>query len=80
MHICQKRGSHLDQQLFLDKGPIAVVEETKYLGVIFDGRLSFVPHLKYVNNKGLKSLIIFKLLAILNGELTESSCSAFINL
>ena len=48
MHICQKRGLHLDPQLFLDKRPIPVVEETKFLGVIFDRRLSFVPHLKYV--------------------------------
>ena len=28
MHICQKRGLHLDPQLFLDKSPIPVVEET----------------------------------------------------
>ena len=48
MHICQKRGLHLDPQLFLDKSPIPVVEETKFLGVISDRKLSFVPHLKYV--------------------------------
>ena len=48
MHICQKRGLHLDPQLFLNKSPIPVVEETKFLGVIFDRKLSFVPHLKYV--------------------------------
>ena len=47
MHICQKRGLHLDPQLFLDKSPIPVVEETKFLGNIFDRKLSFVPHLKY---------------------------------
>ena len=29
MHICQKRGLHLDPQLFLDKSPIPVVEEIK---------------------------------------------------
>ena len=48
MHICKKRGLHLDPQLFLDKSPIPVVEETKFLGVIFDNRLFFIPHLKYV--------------------------------
>ena len=48
MHICQKRGLHLDPELFLDKNQIPVVEETKFLGVTFDRKLSFVPHLKYV--------------------------------
>ena len=43
----KKRGVHLDPQLFRDKSPISAVE-IKYLGVIFDKRLSFVPHLKYV--------------------------------
>ena len=51
MHICQKRGLHLDPQLFLDKSPIPVVEETKLLGVIFDRKLSFVPYLKYVKKE-----------------------------
>ena len=39
MHICQKRGLHLDPKLFLDKIPIPVVEETKFLGAIFDRKL-----------------------------------------
>ena len=33
MHICQKRGLHLNSQLFL------VVEETTFQGVIFDRRI-----------------------------------------
>ena len=41
MHMCQKRGLHLDPQLFLDQSPIPVVEETKCLGFILDRRLSF---------------------------------------
>ena len=58
MHTCQKIGLHLDPQLFLDQCPIPVVEETTFLGVIFDRRLSFVPHLRYVKNKALKALNI----------------------
>ena len=27
------------------------MEETKFLGVIFDRKLSFVPHLKYVKKR-----------------------------
>ena len=51
MHICQKRGLHLDPQLFLDQCLIPIVEETKSPGVIFDRRLSFVPHPKYAKRR-----------------------------
>ena len=63
MHICQKKGLHLDPQLFLDKSPIPVVEEIKFLGVIFDRKLSFVPHFKYVKKKGFKALNIFLIIS-----------------
>ena len=63
MHICQERGLHLDPELFLDKSPIPVVEETKFLGFIFDRKLSFVPHLKYVKKRGLKTLNILKVIS-----------------
>ena len=36
MHICQKRGLHLDPQLFLDQSPIPVVEEPTFMWVISD--------------------------------------------
>ena len=55
MHIRQKRYLHLDSELFMDKSPIPVVEETKFLGVIFDRKLSFVHHLQYVLKKKLES-------------------------
>ena len=55
-------GYYLDPQLFLDKSPIPVVEETKFLGVIFDRKLSFVPHLKYVKKRALKALNILKVI------------------
>ena len=63
MHICQKKGLHLDPQLFLDKSPIPVVEEIKFLGVIFYRKLSFVPHFKYVKKKGFKALNIFLIIS-----------------
>ena len=58
MHIGQKRGLQFDPQLFLDKSPIPVVEETTFLGVIFDRKLFFVPHLIYIKKKVLKALNI----------------------
>ena len=68
MIICQKRYLHLDPQLFLDKSPIPVVEEIKFLGVIFDRKLSFNPHLKYVENKVLKVLNILKVIGNTESE------------
>ena len=38
------------------------MEETKFLGVVFDKRLSFVPHLKYVKKKGPKALKILNII------------------
>ena len=32
VRICQKRDFHLDLQLFLDKSPIPIEEETRSLG------------------------------------------------
>ena len=77
MHICQKGGLHLDPHLFLEKSPISGMEETKFLDVILDRKLSFVSHLKYVKKKALKALNI---LPILNGEQIERSCSDSIDL
>ena len=76
MYICQKRGLHLDPQVFLDKSPIPVVEETKFQGVIFDRKLSFIPHLKYVKRKALKALNILKVI----GNTKWGSCSNSIDL
>ena len=63
MYICQKKGLNLDPQLFMDKSPISVVEETKFLGFIFERKLSFVPHLKYVKKRGLKALNILNVIS-----------------
>ena len=57
-----KQSLHLDPQLFLDKSPIPVEEETKILGVIFDRKLSFIPHLKYLKKKALKTLNILNVI------------------
>ena len=46
MHFCQLRKAHDDPMLTLDGQPIPAVEETKFLGVIFDKKLTFIPHIK----------------------------------
>ena len=45
MHICQKRRSPFRSTAFLDKNPILIVEETKFLGVIFERKLSSISNM-----------------------------------
>ena len=56
MHFCQLRKAHDDPVLTLDGQPIPVEEETKFLGVIFDKKLTFIPHIKKLKAKCQKSL------------------------
>ena len=46
MHFCLLRKAHNDPVLTLDGTPIPVVEESNFLGVVFDRKLSFIPHIK----------------------------------
>ena len=47
VHFCQLRKVHNDPELYLYGSPIPVVEDFKFLGVLFDRKLSFIPHIKY---------------------------------
>ena len=42
---------------------IRVVKETRFLGLIFDQKLSFIPHLKALKTKCLKALDIIKVVS-----------------
>ena len=50
VHFCSKR-LHPDPDLFLYDTRIPVVPETKFLGVLFDRKLTFKPHLKALKAK-----------------------------
>jgi len=63
MHFCQLRRHHDEPHLTLDGTPIPVVEETKFLGIIFDRRLTFIPHLKNLKAKCSKALDLLKLVS-----------------
>ena len=63
VHFCQQRKHHPDPSLTLNGAPIPVVPETKFLGLIFDSKLSFIPHLKYLKAKCLKALNLLKVVA-----------------
>ena len=63
VHFCQLRTPHLDPELRLDSDIIQVVEETKFLGLTFDHKLSFLPHILSLKSKCLKALDIIKVLS-----------------
>ena len=66
MHFCNKRNLHPDPELSLENTPIPVVTETKFLGIIFDNKLSFKPHIKYLKQKCQSSLNLLKVVSHMN--------------
>jgi len=63
IHFCRLLKPHLDPQLSLNGMPIPVVEKTKFLGLIFDRKLSFIPHLHYLKEKCLKAINLLRVVA-----------------
>ncbi len=63
MHFCNLRGLHPDPEIYLDGSRIEVVSEYKFLGVIFDKKLSFIPHINNLKKKCQKALNILKVVA-----------------
>ena len=49
IHFCKIRKFYLDPDLYLKNHRIPCVEETRFLGLIFDKKLTWVPHLKAIN-------------------------------
>ena len=46
VHFHNKRSNLPEPNLILNGKKITVVKETNFLGVLFDQKLSFIPHLK----------------------------------
>ena len=66
IHFCELRKPHPEPTLLLNGTPVPVVEETKFLGVVFDRKLSFIPHIKHVKHlkdKCTKALNLLRVLA-----------------
>ena len=63
VHFHNKRSVLPEPDLFLNGNRIKVLGETKFLGVIFDQKLSFIPHMKYLKSRCLKALDIIKVVA-----------------
>ena len=66
VHFCSKRKQHLHPDLAFCGKPIKFVTETKFLGLTFDKKLSFIPHIKALKNTCTKALDIIKVVASTN--------------
>ena len=60
MHFSNQRKHFSEPSVLLDKSPIKVVTEAKFLGVIFDRTLSCSSHINYLKTNCLKVLDILK--------------------
>ena len=63
VHFYKKKSTLPEPNLILNGKKITVVKETKFLGVLFDQKLSFIPHLKALKTKCLKALDIMRVVA-----------------
>ena len=63
MHSCQSLKLHLDLELALDWLQIEVVPEFKFFGLLFDSKLSFIPHINNLSNKCHKTLYLLRVVS-----------------
>ncbi len=66
IHFCNQRKLHLDPVLKIDHTEIPIVEHYKYLGIIFDCKLSFIPYIKYLRTKCNKTIQLLRTIAHTN--------------
>jgi len=63
MHFCRLRNAHPHPELTLNGTLIVVIEQTKFLEVIFDNKLTFIPHIRYLKEKCVKALNLLRVVA-----------------
>ncbi|GFS93574.1 putative 115 kDa protein in type-1 retrotransposable element R1DM [Trichonephila clavipes] len=63
VHFCRKRGIHPDPEIRIRDVQIPVVPDVRFLGVIFDRRLTFLPHILHLRKRCEKSLNLLKVLS-----------------
>ena len=66
------RRMHAYPKLHIYGTQIPVVKEAKFLGLIFDHKLSFIPHIKTLKAKCLKALDILSPLSFGLGRRSDS--------
>ncbi|GFX46061.1 putative RNA-directed DNA polymerase from transposon X-element [Trichonephila clavipes] len=72
VHFCRKRNLHPDPSIHIGHIQIPVVSAVRFLGVIFDCKLTFLPHVLYLRKRCERSLNILKVLSNTLWERIES--------
>ena len=62
VHFCRLRGIHPDPEIFMNRRQISVVDTSRFLGVIFDKKLIYIPHILDLRKKCDKTLNILSLI------------------
>ena len=63
VRFCQLRKVHDGPELYLYGSLIPVVDDFEFLGIVFDRRLSFIPHIRCLKAGCLKALGLLKVLS-----------------
>ena len=63
VHFTNKRNAAPQPNLCLSGKKIPVVTESKFLGVIFDNKLTFIPHIEYLKANYQKALNLLRVVA-----------------
>lgn len=66
MHFSRVRGAFRDPDLYLYGRRIPVVEQTRFLGIVFDSRLTWVPHIRDLKVACRKRLSLLRVLSHLS--------------
>ncbi|XP_073976449.1 uncharacterized protein [Rhodnius prolixus] len=62
LHFCRLRHDHAPPTLILDGTPIHYKDSVRFLGLIFDSKLSWQEHIEYTSTKARRTLDILKFL------------------
>ncbi|XP_068236911.1 uncharacterized protein, partial [Palaemon carinicauda] len=61
--FCRIRGVHPDLDIYIEGQRISCVSEARFLGLIFDCRVTWVSHLKALKGKCLEAVNLLKVLS-----------------
>ncbi|GBM97901.1 hypothetical protein AVEN_228336-1 [Araneus ventricosus] len=62
VHFCRKRGLHLDPEIKLNDHVIPFESEIRFLGITFDKKLTFLPHVLNLRKRCERALSILRVL------------------
>ena len=79
VHFCNQRKLLLDTILKMEHTEIPIVEYNKYLEVIFDRKLFFIPHIKYLRTKCNKTIQLLGAIAHTNWKQRNINIISLIN-